>query len=164
MKVGSKYHPLFSRLQQAAGKPVTLTFAQIEALLGTSLPDSARRREGWWSNRSRGAVQAAAWMRAGYHVVAVDLSAETVRFEKPTLTYTVEKSGDTVLWNSGMVRALRQHMGLSQGELADELGVRQQTVSEWETGVYTPSRATSKHLGLVAERAGFAYEVGEERP
>ena len=103
-------------------------------------------------------------MGAGYHVVDVDLTAETVRFEKAILTYTVEKLGDTVLWNSGMIKALRQHMGMSQGELADELGVRQQTVSEWETGAYAPSRATSKHLGLVAERAGFAYEVGEERP
>lgn len=164
MKVGSKYYPLFSHLQQAAGEPVSLRFAQIEQLLGIVLPDSARARAGWWSNRSRGAVQAAAWMGAGYHVTGVDLEAETVRFEKAQLTYTVEKSGDTVLWNSGMIKALRQHMDMSQGELAEELGVRQQTVSEWETGAYAPSRATSKHLGLVAERAGFAYEVGEERP
>ncbi len=102
-------------------------------------------------------------MDAGYHVSQVDFEAGTVRFEKARLTYTIAKSGDTVLWNSGMVRALRQHMGMSQGELADELGVRQQTVSEWERGAYEPSRATSKHLGLVAERAGFAYEVGEEQ-
>ena len=164
MKVGSKYYPLFLHLQQAAGAPVTLSFTQIEALLGTSLPGSARTRAGWWSNRSKGAVQAAAWMDAGYHVNSVDLAAQTVQFGKAQLTYVVEKSGDTVLWNSGMIKALRQHMGMSQGELADELGVRQQTVSEWETGTYAPSRSSSKHLGLVAERAGFAYEVGEERP
>lgn len=164
MKTGSKYHPLFSHLQRAEGRPITLTFAEIEQLLDTALPESARSHVGWWSNRSRGAVQAVAWMGAGYHVSAVDLAGQTVRFERAVLRYTVEKSGDTVLWNSGMIKALRQHMGLSQGELADELGVRQQTVSEWETGVYAPSRATSKHLGLVAERAGFAYEAGEERP
>lgn len=164
MKVGSKYYPLFSHLQVAAGEPVTLAFAQIEQLLGTSLPGSARVQAGWWSNRSRGAVQAASWMDAGYHVVEVDLAAETVCFDRAKLAYTVEKSGDTVLWNSGMIKALRQHMAMSQGELAEELGVRQQTVSEWETGAYAPSRATSKHLGLVAERAGFTYDVGEERP
>lgn len=161
MKVGSKYFPLFSRLQQADSVPVTLSFEYIEELLGTKLPGSARKRAGWWSNRSKGAVQASAWMDAGYHVQSVDLAAEMVHFAKAQLEYTVEKSG---LWNSGMIKALRQHMGLSQGELADELGVRQQTVSEWETGAYAPSRASSKHLGLVAERAGFAYEVGEERP
>ncbi len=164
MKVGSKYYPLFAALQQVGGEPVNLSFAQIELLLKTNLPGSARTRVGWWSNRSKGAVQAAAWMDAGYHVQSVDLEAETVRFAKAQLTYVVEKSGGTVLWNSGMIKALRQHMALSQGELAEELGVRQQTVSEWETGAYAPSRASSKHLGLVAERAGFAYEVGGERP
>ena len=164
MKSGSKYYPLFTYLQQAGGEPVTCTFAQIENLLGSALPGSARKRAGWWSNRSQGAVQSAAWMGAGYHAADVDLVAETVRFERAVLSYTVEKSGDTVLWNRGMIKALRQHMGMSQGELAEELGVRQQTVSEWETGAYAPSRATSKHLGLVAERAGFAYDVGDERP
>lgn len=161
MKVGSKYFPLFSYLKQQAGQPVSLSMAEIEELLGASLPASARSKVGWWSNRSRGAVQAAAWMDAGYHVNEVDLKAQAVRFHKARLSYTVEKSGDTVLWNGGMIKALRQHMNASQGELADELGVRQQTISEWETGVYAPSRSTSKHLGLVAEKAGFAYEVGE---
>jgi DNA-binding transcriptional regulator YiaG len=164
MKEGSKYFPLFLRLQQADGAPLTLHLTEIEQLLGTALPGSARTRTGWWSNRSKGAVQATAWMDAGYHVKNVDLAAGTVYFERAKFTYTVEISGDTVLWNSGMIKALRQHMALSQGELAEELGVRQQTVSEWETGAYSPSRASSKHLGLVAERAGFAYDAGEERP
>lgn len=162
MKEGSKYFPLYAYLQEHAGAPVTLRLAEIEQLLGTRLPGSARTRVGWWSNRSRGAVQAAAWMDAGYHVVAVDLAAETIRFEKAQLTYTVVKQGDTVLWNGRMIKAMRQQLGLSQGELAKELGVRQQTISEWEQGAYAPSRATSKHLALVAERAGFAYETGGE--
>ncbi len=164
MKPGSKYYSLYAFLLEQAGSPVSLTLAEIEQLLETSLPGSARARVGWWSNRSRGAVQASAWMDAGYHVVAVDLAAESIRFEKAQLTYTVKKQGDTVLWNGDMIKAMRQHLGLSQGELAKELGVRQQTISEWEKGAYEPSRATSKHLGLVAERAGFAYEVGGERP
>jgi DNA-binding transcriptional regulator YiaG len=59
-----------------------------------------------------------------------------------------------------MIKALRGHMGLNQAQLAESLGVRQQTVSEWENGLYEPSRATSKYLMLVAERADFSY--GEE--
>ena len=161
MKAGSKYFPLYSHLNEADGAAVFLTFSEIEGLLGRSLPASARSRKGWWRNRGRGSVLAAAWMGAGYHVTAVDLQAETVQFNRAEYTYNVEKSGDTVLWNSGMIKALRHHLGMSQGELADELGVRQQTISEWETGVYAPSRATSKHLGLVAEKAGFAYDVAK---
>jgi DNA-binding transcriptional regulator YiaG len=61
-------------------------------------------------------------------------------------------------WDSGRVRALREHMGLTQQEMADQLGTRQQTISEWETGMYQPRGASSTLLTMVAERAGFEYE------
>ncbi len=62
------------------------------------------------------------------------------------------------------MRALRKHLGYTQQELSNELGTRQQTVSEWETGMYQPRGASAKLLSLVAERAGFRYgqETGPE--
>ena len=57
------------------------------------------------------------------------------------------------------MRALRRHMGLSQDGLAEELGTRQQTVSEWETGRYRPRGASARLLTIIAERAGFEYEA-----
>ena len=65
-----------------------------------------------------------------------------------------------VKWDARSVKGLRQHLQLTQTELAGELGVRQQTVSEWETGAYRPRGASDRLLTIVAERAGFAY--GEE--
>jgi DNA-binding transcriptional regulator YiaG len=64
-------------------------------------------------------------------------------------------------WNAGQVRALRRHLGLSQQGLAEELGARQQTISEWETGLYRPRGVSVRLLTLVAERAGFEYEAGQ---
>ena len=64
-------------------------------------------------------------------------------------------------WDDTAVQGLRKHLGSTQGELADELGVRQQTVSEWETGIYQPTGASVKLLTIVAERAGFTYTVGQ---
>jgi DNA-binding transcriptional regulator YiaG len=60
-------------------------------------------------------------------------------------------------WSPDMIRALREHMDMTQRELADMLEVRQQTISEWETGLHTPHRSTQKTLAMVAERAGFNY-------
>ena len=67
-------------------------------------------------------------------------------------------------WDAESIKALREHMGLSQQALADELEMRQQTISEWETGMYKPRRSTGKYLTIIAERAGFEYAVvsGEE--
>lgn len=158
MKEGSKYHPLYDHLRQSGQDELTLTFAAIEALLGQRLPATARTQRAWWSNRSQGAVQAAAWMGAGYHVEGLDLAAEQVTFRKPTLVYTVQRQGDIVLWNADLIKALRHHMGMNQAQFAQELGMRQPTISEWETGAYKPKRSTSKFLTLIAERAGFEYE------
>ena len=64
------------------------------------------------------------------------------------------------VWDAGRVRALRRHLGLTQQELAQEMNTRQQTISEWETGLYAPRGASEKLLSIVAERAGFEYEAG----
>jgi DNA-binding transcriptional regulator YiaG len=160
MKAG-KYRPLFDHLRRSGQDEVTLTFARIVSVLGSDLPDSARSSRGWWSNRSGGGLQSLAWMKAGYHVAELDLAREQVTFRKVVVRYHVQREGGVVLWNGDLVKALRQHMGFNQAQLAEELGVRQQTISEWETGLYPPSRATRKHLSLVAERAGFKYGSGE---
>jgi DNA-binding transcriptional regulator YiaG len=60
-------------------------------------------------------------------------------------------------WSGARVRRLRRWLQMTQRAFADELGVRQQTVSEWETGVYQPRGASTRLLGIVAERAGFTY-------
>ncbi len=69
--------------------------------------------------------------------------------------------GREASWERERVRALRDHLGMTQREMADELGIRQQTVSEWETGCYTPRGTSARLLGIVAERARFKYDAGK---
>ena len=57
---------------------------------------------------------------------------------------------------------MRQHLGLTQAKLAEELGTRQQTISEWEMGMYQPRGASATLLSIVAERSGFEYKAEEE--
>ncbi|MFC2025424.1 helix-turn-helix domain-containing protein [Chloroflexota bacterium] len=61
---------------------------------------------------------------------------------------------------------MRNHLGLTQRELADRLGTRQQTISEWEKGMYKPRGASSTLLSIVAEQAKFEYRAtsSQEKP
>jgi len=63
----------------------------------------------------------------------------------------------TARWDADGVQALRRHLGYTQQQMADELGTRQQTISEWETGRYQPRGASARLLTVVAEQAGFEY-------
>ena len=65
-------------------------------------------------------------------------------------------------WSKEEVRALRQHLNLTQARLAEELGTRQQTISEWENGMYRPRGASATLLSIVAERSGFTYKAGKK--
>lgn len=160
VKQGSKYFPLFEYLRASDQERVPLSFSELERILSTPLPASARSNRAFWSNRSRGALQAEAWMKSGYHVHEVDLLEEKVIFTRAILRYTVQREGEDIYWDGDMIRALRVKLGVNQAGLAHILGVRQQTVSEWETGAYTPTRARSKHLTMVAEKAGFSFDQG----
>jgi len=64
-----------------------------------------------------------------------------------------------VQWDGEYIQALRHHLGLTQRELAEKLGTRQQTISEWETGMYKPRGASATLLSIVAERAKFEYQA-----
>jgi len=67
-------------------------------------------------------------------------------------------------WDSESIAALRKHMGMTQQQMSDEMGTRQQTISEWETGVYCPRGGMNRLLTLVADRAGFEYQAVTETP
>jgi DNA-binding transcriptional regulator YiaG len=62
-------------------------------------------------------------------------------------------------WNKENIKELRQHLGVTQVKMAEQLGTRQQTISEWETGMYRPRGASATLLSIVAERSGFKYKV-----
>jgi transcriptional regulator with XRE-family HTH domain len=57
--------------------------------------------------------------------------SETIRFP-----YTVHAQ---LTLTGDLIRYLRQHRGLTQGELAKRIGVTRQTVNKWERGVTTPA-------------------------
>jgi DNA-binding transcriptional regulator YiaG len=74
----------------------------------------------------------------------------------------VDKSKDP--WDCESIQALRRHLGLTQDQLSEQLGTRQQTISEWETGMYQPRGASAKLLSMIAEKAKFKYDISSPKP
>ena len=67
-------------------------------------------------------------------------------------------------WSANSIRALRRHLDMTQQEMSDQLGVRQQTVSDWERGYHQPRGGMARLLSIVAERADFGYDIQETLP
>ena len=75
-----------------------------------------------------------------------------------------ERAQRSHAWEAEDVAGLRYDLGLSQDELSRMLGVRQQTVSEWETGLHAPRGASRRMLSIVAEqRAAYVTAPPQAR-
>jgi DNA-binding XRE family transcriptional regulator len=62
-------------------------------------------------------------------------------------------------WQAASIKNLRKHLKLSQTALSRELGIRQQTISEWENGMYQPRGASVTILTLLAVSSNFPFEI-----
>ena len=78
-----KYGPLFRHLVALDAPMCRVRFVDIEHILGSPLPKSARSRQ-WWANQADDSrrSQARAWQAAGWRTRRVDLKAETLVFER----------------------------------------------------------------------------------
>jgi DNA-binding transcriptional regulator YiaG len=156
MKPGSKYYRIFQHLQASQQSEVTLSIDQVAAMVDGELSAYARQRRAWWSNRdSPTAAQAGAWIQAGYHTAEIDLAQEIITFRKFKTHYNIQRKDGAIVWDKESIKALRKYMALTQSKFSQELGVRRQTVSEWESGVYQPDRSTAKHLERIADQINF---------
>ena len=74
----------------------------------------------------------------------------------------MEKAKRGPAWDSRRIKALREHLEISQAVMADQMGIRQQTVSEWELGRYEPRGASARLLTIIADRGGFKYTAEDK--
>jgi len=77
---GGRYAPLARYLRAQPRRELTLSFRDLERILGWELPPSARRHRAWWSNSSAGHSHARGWLDAGCRVSRVDLDRALVTF------------------------------------------------------------------------------------
>ena len=81
-----KYDPLRRFLENAApgASEITLSFSQIEQILGDELPDTAKYQRTWWANEIRSGTQpqSSSWLNAGWEADEVEREQKWVRFRR----------------------------------------------------------------------------------
>lgn len=78
----SKYQPLQDYLANSKSNSISMTFSEIEEVLGFKLPESSHKYRAWWSNNASNNVMTEAWMNAGFITEEVDLAGEKLKFSK----------------------------------------------------------------------------------
>lgn len=80
--VPSEYRAFYDYLDRRYATTVVLTFLDIEALLGFSLPNAARSDRSWWTGTVIGADRHSEAWAAARRTATPNLAAQTVAFER----------------------------------------------------------------------------------
>jgi len=91
-KAVQKYCPLGDYLVKQCEVTVSLTFQEIERILGFSLPPSAYNHRAWWAN-SLSHPQAGSWLNVGWKVSKVNMEKKTALLIRP-LILSIHKETD----------------------------------------------------------------------
>jgi hypothetical protein len=77
----SKYEQLGQYLSRQKRSHLSMTFGEIERIVGSNLPPSKKHRA-WWSNNPTNNVMTRQWLTAGYETESVDVVAERLVFKR----------------------------------------------------------------------------------
>jgi ElaB/YqjD/DUF883 family membrane-anchored ribosome-binding protein len=144
----SKYEPLGDFLGRLEAQHWRPTFHELERLLGTELPASARKRETWWGNDGASGAHAKTWTEAGWKVEKVDLPKQVVSF--------IKDNGA-----NGMAEAAEEQLARG-AELAGKVRRTAQAAKDWAGEV--PGRAAQvvrqRPAAALGAGAGVAFAAG----
>ena len=96
MARNSKYSKLACFLANKNENNITLTFSEIEEILGFGLPSSARRYRPLWANDKTGALSYA-WLSVGYETYDVNMLSGIVNFRKTGTAVHKSNTNETIV-------------------------------------------------------------------
>lgn len=76
-----KYTPLMLFLDKCKDTEITLSYEEIEKIIGEKLPKTAYEKSQWWSNNDNTHTQSAAWSDVGYRTRNI-LLGKSITFYK----------------------------------------------------------------------------------
>ena len=105
----SKYDPLGHFLAKSRYDEVPMTFAEIERLLGFSLPPKAQKIRAWWSNNPDNNVMTKVWLAAGFETEQVDVEGRKLIFRRSHPGGSEGGGGPLADSESGVPKPRRRH-------------------------------------------------------
>ncbi|MBN8183260.1 DUF7662 domain-containing protein [Roseibium aggregatum] len=128
----SKYEPLREHLARLEDVVWAAKLNEVEDIIGSSLPKSAREHRTWWANSGGSLVHQNAWLDAGWRVERTDLMRDVIVFRRLRI-------GGTVAGVSArMDRAAKNPQKTAEKRLTKEMAALRQPAtvtlrSEWTT-------------------------------
>jgi hypothetical protein len=77
-----KYTRLGEFLRAQSSKEVSMTFAEIERVIGDKLPPNSPQYPAWWSNNPSNNVMTKVWLSAGFRTEQVDVKSRKIVFRR----------------------------------------------------------------------------------
>ncbi|WP_297838018.1 hypothetical protein [uncultured Roseibium sp.] len=128
----SKYEPLREHLARLEDVVWAAKLNEVEDIIGSSLPKSAREHRTWWANSGGSLVHQNAWLDAGWRVERTDLMRDVIVFRRLRI-------GGTVAGVSArMDRTAKNPQKTAEKRLTKEMAALRQPAtvtlrSEWTT-------------------------------
>jgi hypothetical protein len=128
----SKYEPLREHLARLEDVVWAAKLNEVEDIIGSSLPKSAREHRTWWANSGGSLVHQNAWLDAGWRVERTDLMRDVIVFRRLRI-------GGTIAGSSTRVdRSTRTPQKTAEKRLSKEMAALRQPAtvtlrSEWTT-------------------------------
>lgn len=72
-KMEKKYIPLANYFEVALQQEITLSFSELENIMGQALPNAAYLNKSWWKKTKPPLSHYLSWTNAGYHVIDIRL-------------------------------------------------------------------------------------------
>lgn len=93
MQRQAKYDPLQVHLESVGLEQIAMTFDEVEQVIGSNLPASARKHRAWWSNDPSKNAVACAWLEAGYKIESVSMERAILSFRRDATVRRPLRSG-----------------------------------------------------------------------
>jgi len=142
----SKYEPLREHLARLEDVVWAAKLNEVEEIIGSSLPKSAREHRTWWANSGGSLVHQNAWLDAGWRVERTDLMRDVIVFRRLRI------GGTAIAGGSGRAqRPAQSTKKVAEKRLAKEMASLRQPAtvtlrSEWTVlgdVQHTPCSTTS---------------------